>query len=183
MFIGLSSLDRRLGIGGLDHDSLLIVKVSNKVKTFLGISLSIQFLSSLKLFIHLLRAFKEVNVHLSLLGNNFAIRSMFLLREIEADWKIERTDLGLHHSRHIHHSSRILHVRVGTLHELRHASITHHECRVHASSSGSHHHFLRRSSHAHPHVHTTAHHHLVVRVPHLSLHRIILLDDINRHRK
>jgi hypothetical protein len=126
MFIGLSSLDRRLGISWLDHDSLLIVKVSDKVKTFLGISLSIQLLSSLKLFIHLLRALKEVNVHLGLLGNNFTIRSMFLLREIEADRKIEGTHLGLHHSRHIHHSCRILHVRVGTLHELLHAIIAHH---------------------------------------------------------
>lgn len=126
MFIGLSSLDRRLGISWLDHDSLLIVKVSNKVKTFLGVSLSIQLLSSLKLFIHLLRAFKEVNVHLSLFGNNLAIRSMFLLREIEADRKIEGAHLGLHHSRHIHHSCRVLHVRVGTLHELRHASVSHH---------------------------------------------------------
>lgn len=183
MFIGLSSLDRRLGISWLNHDSLLIVKVSNKVKTFLGISLCIQLLSSLKLFIHLLRALKEVNVHLCLLGNNLAIRSMFLLREVEADRKIEGTHLRLHHSWHIHHCCRILHIWVGSLHELLHTIITHHQSRIHASSSGCHHHFLRRSSHAHSHVHATAHHHLVVRVPHLSLHRIILLDDINRHRK
>jgi hypothetical protein len=30
-------------------------------------------------------------------------------------------------------------------------------------------------------VHASSHHHLVVRVPHLCLYRLRLLDDVNRH--
>ena len=183
MFIGLSSLNRWLGISCLDHDSLLIIKVSNQVKTFLGISLSVQFLSSLKLFINLLRTIQEIYVHLSLLSHNFSIRSMLLLREIEANRKIKRSDLGLHHALHIHHAW-VLHVWVLRLHKMLHAT-SHHQSGVHSSCSSSHHHFLGWSSHSHshPHLHSSSHHHLVVRVPHLCLYWLVLLDDIYRHRE
>ena len=181
MFIGQSSLDGGLGVSRLDHDPLLIIEVGDKVKAVLGVALGIQFLSSLKLFIQLLRTLKEIYIHLGLLSYNLAIWAMLLLREVEADRQVKKTDLGLHHAGHVHHSSRVLHIDVRLLHELMHTGITHHHTGVHASCCSCHHHLLRRAAHSHSHVHATSHHHLVVRVPHLSLHRLRLLDDVNRH--
>lgn len=180
MFTGHSSLDWRLSISGLDHDSLLIVKVGYHVKTFFSVTLSVQFLSSLQLFIHLLRSFKEVDIHLSLFCHNFSIWPMLLLREVEADGQIKGTDLGLHHTLHAHHGG-ILHVGVRCLHELVHSWVPHHQLWVHTSCSCSHHHLLSWTAHSHAHVHASTHHHLIVRVPHLSLNRLSLLDDIDRH--
>ena len=181
MFIGQSSLDGWLGVSWLDHNPLLIVEIGDEVKALLCIALGIQFLSSLKLLIQLLRPFKEVDVHLGLLSHNLAIRTMLLLREVEADWEVKWTDLGLHHARHVHHCSRVLHIEVRLLHELMHAGITHHHSGVHASSCSCHHHLLSGAAHTHPHVHASSYHHLVVWIPHLCLYRLRLLDDVNRH--
>ena len=85
MFIGQSSLDGGLGVSRLNHDPLLVVEVGDKVEAVLCIALGIQFLSSLKLLIQLLRTLKEVYVHLGLLSYNLPIRAMLLLREVEAD--------------------------------------------------------------------------------------------------
>ncbi len=179
MFMGHSSLNGWLSISRLDHDSFLIVKVCYHVKTFFSVTLSIQFLSSLKFFIHLLRSFKEVYIHLSLFCHNFSIWSMLLLREIKADGQIKRTDLGLHHSLHPHNAW--LHIWVRGLHKLVHSRIPHHHAWVHSSCSCSHHHLLRWAAHSHPHVHASSHHHLIVRVPHLSLNRLSLMDNVDRH--
>ena len=138
-------------------------------------------MSSLKLFVQLLRPLKEVDVHLGLLSHNLAIRSMLLLRKVKADREVKWTNLGLHHARYVHHCSSVLHVEVRLLHELLHTWIAHNHSGVHASSCSCHHHLLRGPSHTHSHVHASSHHHLVVRVPHLSLHRLRLLDDVNRH--
>lgn len=178
MFIGLSSLDWWLSVSRLDHNSLLVVKIGNQVKTFFGIALSIQFLSSLKLFIHLLRSFKEINIHLGLLCHNFAIWTMLLLREVEADREIKRTDLRLHQTWHSHHTLGVLHVWVLNLHELMHARIAHHKPRIHPCCR--HHNLLRGSGHVHAHL---THQHLIIGVPHLSMNWLILLNYINWHRE
>jgi len=178
MFIGISSLDRWLSVSRLDHDSFLIIKVGNQVKAFFSVTLGIQLLSSLKLFIHLLRSFKEVYIHLGLLCHNLTIWTMFLLREVKTDGKIIRTNLWLHHTWHSHHALSALHIWVLNLHKLMHTRVAHHKARIHPSSC--HHHFLRRSSQIHAHL---THQHLIIRVPHLSMHRLILLNDINWHRE
>ena len=179
MFNGQSSLNGGLGISRLDHYPLLIVEVGDEIKALLGVALGIQLLSSLKLFKQLLRPLKEIYVHLGLLSYNLAIRAMLLLREVEADREVKRANLGLHHAGHIHHSTRVLHVEVRLLHELMHTGIAHHHSGVNASSCSCHHHVLSRASHTHP-LHASSHHHLVVRIPHLCLHRLRLLDDVNR---
>ena len=180
MFNGQSSLNGGLGVSRLDHYPLLIVEVGDEVKALLGVALGIQLLSSLKLFKQLLRPLKEIYVHLGLLSYNLAIRAMLLLREVEPDREVKRADLRLHHAGHIHHSSRVLHVEVRLLHEVMHTGITHHHSGIYTSSCSCHHHLLSGASHTHPHVHASSHHHLVVRVPHLCLHRLRLLDDVNR---
>ena len=182
MFIGQSSLDRWLSVCRLDRDPLLIVEIGDKVETFFGVTLGIEFLCSLKLFVQLLRALKAVDIHLSLLCHNLSIWPMLLLREIEPNREIKRAHLRLHHALHAHESSRVLHERIWRLHKLRHSLVHHHHGRIHPGSR-SHHHFLSWCAHAHSHLHPCTHHHLEVRVPHLSLDRLSLLDDINRHGK
>lgn len=175
MFIDLPSLNWWLSICSLNHDALVFVKGSKQVKTFFGATLCIKLLSSLKLFKDLLRAFKVINVHMSLLNDNFAILSVLLLIKAEANWKIKLRSWHLH-SHHLR-----LHVLVLTLHVLRHASRSHHHSLI-VTCSSCHHHILARATHSHRHP--SSHHHLIVRVPHSCGHLMLgLLNNINRHSK
>jgi len=158
-----SSLNGGLSVGLLNHDSLLIVGLHKHREALLSVTFSVELLSSLHLFVDLLRSFQEVNVHLSVLSHYLTIMAMLLLRESETDRKVKWASSLLHQPlpRHstLHHRNLHVGILLLLLHVLGCPSTSAHVKARWLNSHATHHHLL--PTHGHP----SAHHHLIVRVP------------------